>query len=113
LRCTTVTSAYGFAGRGGATRARPSWPTRRKIGYPCLRDLGIRQPGPYAPKDTYISTALTAGVNTSWLEAQTGVRYETMRRHDGKWLRTEGADQLRKIEELAPELAPGVECVAT
>jgi len=31
-------------------------------------------------KDTYISTALTAGVSTMWLEAQTGVRYKTMRR---------------------------------
>ena len=37
----------------------------------------------YATKDKYISTALTAGVNTSWLEAQTGVRYETLRRHYG------------------------------
>lgn len=25
-----------------------------------------------------------AGVNTVWLEAQTGVRYETMKRHYGK-----------------------------
>ncbi len=75
--------------------------------YPCLADLGIRKRGLYATKDTYISTVLTAGVNTSWLEAQTGVRYETMRRHYGKWLRAEGANQLRKIEDLAPELAPG------
>ena len=30
--------------------------------------------GIYAMKDTYISTALTVGVNTAWLEAQTGVR---------------------------------------
>jgi len=28
----------------------------------------------------YISTAMTAGVNTAWLEAQTGVRYETLKR---------------------------------
>ena len=65
--------------------------------YKCLADLGIRQRGLYATKDTYISTALTA---------QTGVRYETMRRHYGKWLRTEGADQLQKIRDLAPDLAP-------
>ena len=53
-------------------------------------------------KDTYISTALTAGVNISWLEAQAGVRYETLKRHYGKWLRTEGADQLEKLARLAP-----------
>ena len=54
--------------------------------YRCLRALGIRVRGIYATKDTYISTALTAGVNTAWLEAQTGVRYETLRRHYGKWV---------------------------
>ncbi len=79
--------------------------------YPCLRASGIRVRGLYAMKDTYISTALTAGVNTTWLEAQTGVRYETMKRHYGKWLRSEGADQLRKIAlsagQMAPRLAPG------
>lgn len=78
--------------------------------YPCLRSLGIRVRGLYAMKDTYISTALTAGVNTVWLEAQTGVRYETMKRHYGKWVRSEGANQLRKLARsmgrMAPQLAP-------
>ena len=60
----------------------------------------------YAMKDTYVSTALTVGVNTAWLEAQTGVRYETLKRHYGKWLRSEGADQLEKMAHLAPNLAP-------
>lgn len=69
---------------------------------PCLRALGIRQRGLYAMKDTYISTALTAGVNISWLEAQTGVRYETLKRHDGKWLRMEGADQLENSPGWPP-----------
>ncbi len=46
--------------------------------YPCRRGSNIRVRGLYAMKDTYISTALTAGVSTMWLEAQTGIRYETM-----------------------------------
>jgi len=54
----------------------------------------------------YISTAMTAGVNTAWLEAQAGVRYETLKRHYGKWLRTEGADQLEKLSRLAPVWPP-------
>ena len=74
--------------------------------YRCLRALGIRVRGMYATKDTYISTALTAGVNPAWLEAQTGVRYETLRRHYGKFLRSEGADQIAKMARLAPNLAP-------
>jgi hypothetical protein len=71
-----------------------------------LEALGIAKRGLEATKDTYISTALTAGVNTSWLEAQTGVRYETMRRHYGKWLRAEGADPLQRIRDLAPNWIP-------
>jgi integrase len=74
--------------------------------YTSLWALGIRQRGLYPMMDTYISTAMTAGVNTAWLEAQTGVRYETLRRHYGKWLRTEGADQLQKLVRLAPSLTP-------
>jgi len=54
----------------------------------------------------YISTAMTAGVNTAWLEAQTGVRYETLKRDYGKWLRAEGADQLEKLARLAPSWPP-------
>jgi len=50
--------------------------------------------------------AMTFGVNTAWLEAQTGVRYETLRKHYGKRMRAEGADQLRKLASLAPSLAP-------
>jgi hypothetical protein len=76
--------------------------------YQCLRALAIRVRGIYATKDTYVSTALTAGLNTAWLEAQTGVRYETLRRHYGKWLRSDGADQLKNLANLAPQLAPGI-----
>jgi hypothetical protein len=74
--------------------------------YPCLHASGIRVRGLYAMKDTYISTALTAGVITSWLEAQTGVRYETMKRHYGKWLRLKGTRQLEKIARFGGQLAP-------
>jgi integrase len=76
--------------------------------YPCLRTSGIHVRGLYAMKDTYISTVLTAGVNTMWLEAQTGVRYETMKRHYGKWLRLEGASQRRRIGLFRSELAPQI-----
>jgi len=74
--------------------------------YSCLRVLGIRMRGLYSMKDTYVSTALTCGVNPAWLEAQTGVRYDTLKRHYGKWLRSEGADQLKKLAGLDPQLDP-------
>jgi integrase len=39
--------------------------------YDCLRAPGIRQRGLYATKDTFVTTALEAGVKIAWLE-QTG-----------------------------------------
>ena len=57
--------------------------------------------------------ALTAGVKVAWLEDQTGVRYETIRRHYGRWLRADGADEeLQKLIDLAPKLAPAETRVA-
>lgn len=74
--------------------------------YACLRALGIRVRGLYCMKDTFVSNALTAGVNTAWLEAQTGVRYDTLRRHYGTWLRNEGASQIQKLIDFAPARLP-------
>jgi len=62
----------------------PSW-RREPLG--CDQDGVARAghvPPAHATKDTYISVALSAGVKIPWLEAQTGVRYETLRRHYGK-----------------------------
>src|SRR5262249_59331542 len=54
--------------------------------YACQRALGIRILGLYSTKDTFVTTALQAGVKIAWLETQTGVSYATLRRHYGKWL---------------------------
>jgi len=74
--------------------------------YVCLRALGIRVRGPYAMKDSYVSTALTCSVNAAWSEAQTGVRDETLERHYGKWLRTEGPISSRTWPEWPPSWTP-------
>lgn len=88
------------------TEGRPIDPKHFPHWYDCLRALGIRVRGLYSTKDTYISMALTAGVNPTWLEDQTGVRYETMRRHYGRWLNGNSAGELQKLANLAPGLAP-------
>ena len=74
--------------------------------YACLRALGIRVRGVYCTKDTFMSTALTAGVSITWLEQQTGVAYATIRKHYGRWLRTEGASQTAKIAALSGRFVP-------
>ena len=69
----------------------------QNIWHPLLRELRIRPRGLYSCKDTFISLALTAGVNVVWLEGQTGVSYQTMRKHYGQYVASEGANQLRKM----------------
>jgi integrase len=49
----------------------------------CLRALGIRQRGLYATKDSFVTMAMERGAPPWWLEKQTGVRWETLRRHYG------------------------------
>src|SRR4029077_12293216 len=75
--------------------------------YVCLRELGIRQRGVYATKDTFVTTALLAGVKIAWLEQQTGVAYATLRRHYGKWMPSEGESELRRFAALDPGLFSG------
>jgi len=81
--------------------------------YDCLRVLDIRQRGLYCTKDTFVTMALGIGVKIAWLEAQTGVRYETLRRHYGKWVPLERDSELNRFEESDPELfhsRPGKLC---
>jgi integrase len=75
--------------------------------YDCLRALGIRQRGLYCTKDTFVTTALNAGVKIAWLETQTGVNYTTLRRHYGKWMPIEGESELRRFEAHDPRLFGG------
>jgi integrase len=49
----------------------------------CLRALAIRPRGLYATKDTYVTQAMAKGAPPWWLEKQTGVKWETLRRHYG------------------------------
>ncbi len=64
------------------------------------RALGIRMRDLYATKDTYVSTALTRGVNLAWLSEQTGVADATLRRHYGRFMHADAADalELSKID---------------
>jgi hypothetical protein len=79
--------------------------------YDCLRTFGIRQRGLYCTKDTFVTTALNAGVKIAWLEQQTGVAYATLRRHYGKWIPNEVDSELRRFADHDPSLFPGPECV--
>ena len=73
-----------------ATIGTPIEPkTFRAHWYDRLRALGIRRRGLYATKDTFVTTALEAGVEIAWFEQRTGVAYATLRCHYGKWMPAE------------------------
>ena len=78
-----------------------------KIFCSAQRAIGIRIRDLYATKDTYVSTALTRGVNLAWLSEQTGVADATLRRHYGKFIPADAADalELSKIDSHGFELA--------
>jgi integrase len=74
-----------------------------------VRVLGFRPRDLYATKDTYVSIAITAGVNLTWLSDQTGVAETTLRKHYGRFVHSSLADahELDKIDPDARTLAPG------
>jgi integrase len=72
--------------------------------YRCLRALGIRQRGLYTMKDTFVTMALSVGVKIPWLEQQTGVRYDTLRRHYGRWVPQDRESELQRFATYEPGL---------
>jgi len=54
------------------TEGRPIEPKAfaSRYWYRCLQALGIRVSGTYATKDTFVTTALHAGVKVAWLEGR-------------------------------------------
>ncbi len=61
--------------------------------YDALRALGIRQRGLYVTKDTFVTLTLKRAEDDGrgqdvipWLVQQTGVAYETLRKHYARWI---------------------------
>jgi hypothetical protein len=75
--------------------------------YAAQRALGLRVRALYSTKDTFVTTALDAGVKIAWLETQTGVNYLTLRRHYGKWMPSDGGRELERFAPLDPTLFGG------
>lgn len=89
-------------GRSSGSRASRRWGIAPRTAR--HRALGIRPRGIYCTKDTFVTTALQAGTKIAWLENQTGVSYQTLRRHYGKWLPRDGESELHRFAALDPTL---------
>ena len=74
-----------------------------------LRAKGIRPRKFYATRLTYISVALSHGVNTKWLAEQCGTSVEMIERNYGKHIRDDGDAPLRALLEAQPETFQGAD----
>jgi len=68
-----------------------------------LRAKEIRPRKFYATKHTYISVALTAGVNIKWLAEQCGTSVTMIEKHYGRYVRDDGDAPLRALQEAKSE----------
>jgi integrase len=68
---------------------------------PALRALGIRPRKLYATRHTFISLALTDGVNIKWLAEYCGTSVARIEASYGRWMGTP-ADQLSRLESATP-----------
>jgi len=94
LKPIHVTEAdYVFRNQEGNPINFPTW--RKNNWYRMLRATGIRERKPYTTRHTYISVALSVGVNLKWLAEQCGTSVTMIEKHYGKYVRNDGDAPLR------------------
>jgi len=103
-------SEYVFKNRQGSPINEDKW--RKKHWYRAVRALTIRERKFYATKHTYISVALSAGVNIKWLAEQCGTSVVMIEKHYGRYINDDGDAPLRdllgaKSETLGETLSVG------
>jgi len=70
---------------------------RKGVWYRILRGLEIRPRKPYCTRHTFISIGLSNGVNIKWLAEYCGTSVAMIERHYGRYVRSDGAEQLAKM----------------
>ncbi len=103
-------SEYVFKNREGNPINEDKW--RKKHWYKALRAITIRERKFYATRHTYISVALSAGVNIKWLAEQCGTSVAMIEKHYGRYIKDDGDAPLKalfgaKSETLGETLSTG------
>jgi len=86
---------YLFTNTEGGPLDQDQW--RKDYWYKSLRALSIRERKFYATRHTYISVALSAGVNIKWLAEQCGTSVAMIEKHYGRYIRDDGDAPLRAL----------------
>ena len=84
-----------FKNRQGTPINEDKW--RKKHWYNALRALSIRERKFYAIRHTYISVALSAGVNIKWLAEECGTSVAMIEKHYGRYIKDDGDAPLRDL----------------
>ena len=93
LRVTET--AYVFLNKEGRPISSGNW--AKDYWYAPMRAHGIRERTFYSTRHTYISTALSEGVNIKWISEQCGTSVTMIEKHYGKYIGTEGDAPLRDL----------------
>ncbi len=88
-------SSYVFLNKKGRPIDSGNWV--KDYWFAPMRVLGIRERKFYTTRHTYISTALSAGVNIKWISEQCGTSVAMIEKHYGKYIGTEGDAPLRDL----------------
>ncbi len=92
---------YLFTNTEGGPLDQDQW--RKDYWYKSLRALSIRERKFYATRHTYISVALSAGVNIKWLAEQCGTSVAMIEKHYGRYIRDDGDAPLRALLRVKTE----------
>jgi len=88
-------SSYVFLNKDGRPIDSGNW--AKDYWFAPMRAHGIRERKFYSTRHTYISTALSAGVNIKWISEQCGTSVTMIEKHYGKYIGTEGDAPLRDL----------------
>ena len=93
-----VTEAdFVFKNQEGNPITEDKW--RGKYWYRALRACGIRARKFYATRHTFISDALSHGLNIKWVAEYCGTSVAMIEKHYGRYIKSDSEEQLKKLFE--------------
>ena len=75
---------------------------RAKYWYRALRVLNIRPRKFYGTRHTFISDALSQGLNTKWVAEYCGTSIAMIEKHYGRYIKSDSREQLAKLFDIQP-----------
>jgi integrase len=92
---------FVFKNREGNSINEDKW--RGKYWYRALRACGIRARKFYATRHTFISDALSHGVNPQWLAEYCGTSLAMIQKHYGRYIKSDSQEQLQRLFAVKTE----------